>query len=227
MLFNIVIHIEGECVCGLDPVYDRYVNEISIFTTASGILVASPELKFCAKQMTLFDWYHVADPPENCQALSLFVFDVVQLLQHIRFVEKALDDIRHLACIRSLPDLATRCAQLASCTKIRVDYPALLSFKDKRPLFERNNTSSVRTQPTYSPVEQRVRQEVLLKIDVCRSWSLWLDGFFNAVPSNDSSSETLLMLSEEKAVRTIAYSSLSYSLRQELYKFNGTTAGSC
>ena len=46
------------------------------------------------------------------------------------------------------------------------------------------------------------------------------------MPSNDSSSETLLMLSEEKAVRTIAYSSLSYSLRQELYKFNGTTAGS-
>ena len=59
-----------------------------------------------------------------------------------------------------------------------------------------------------------------------RSWTLCLDGFFNVVPSNDSSSEPVLIWSEETAARTVSYSSLSSLLRKELFEFSGTAAGS-
>ena len=87
--------------------------------------------------------------------------------------------------------------------------PALLSLQEKRAVFERNETQTIRTQLTYPLVESKVRQEVLCsKLLPGRSWSLWLDVVVNALLMNDPTSKPLSMWSEEKGVRTLPYSAL-------------------
>ena len=70
----------GESLYDLDPVYDWYRKQINDYAKTSEILVASLDLKLMSGAVTRFDKYHVKDLPSNCQALCLFVCDVVGLL---------------------------------------------------------------------------------------------------------------------------------------------------
>ena len=126
----------------------------------------------------------------------------------------------------SLPSLAVRCVELACRVEQRVQDPALLSFSCKRALFEKSDVSSCRAQHVFSGRDEKIRQEILCsKVFRGRSWSLWLDGFFN-VPEEDDCSESRLMWSEEKAVNPLAYDSLPLRLRKVIFKSNGFSATS-
>ena len=71
----------GKCLYDLDPVYDWYVGKINDYAMALEVLVASLVLKLIPEAITRFDKHHVKDLPSNCEALCLFVCDVVGLLQ--------------------------------------------------------------------------------------------------------------------------------------------------
>ena len=217
----------GEFLYDLDPVYDCYVQHVNEHAKTSNLMVVSLDVKLRSGQITRFDKYHVKDLPSNREALGLFVIDVAGLLQKIRSMEKAQQKIRQFRSVACLPGLAIRCVQLAHCPRQPLEDPALLCFSSKRALFERSDVTHCCTQPVFSCQDEKICQEVLCsKLLSGRSWSLWLDGFFNILPTDNVSSGPLLMRSEEEAVNPVSYNALPLLLRKELFKFDGTLAAS-
>ena len=115
----------GESLYGLDPVYDWYVRQVNGHAKACNIMLVSLDVKLMSGEITLFDTYHVKDLPANRQALAGFVMDIAALLQIVRCVEKAKQNLNDLRSMASLPAFAVRCVQLACRPEQPVQGPAL------------------------------------------------------------------------------------------------------
>ena len=216
----------GRDLFDLDPVYDWYVEKVNEHAMTCNIMVVSLTLKLVSDQITLFDRYHVKNLPDNRQALAGFVMDCASLLHIMRLVEHVKKKLNDVASLSSLPSLAARCVEFACRVEQRVQEPALLSSCARCTLFKKSDVSACRLQHVFSGREEKIRQELLCsKLFPGRSWSLWLDGFFN-IPKAENRSETRAMWSEEKAVHPLEYDPLPLLLRKEMYKSCGVSATS-